>query len=116
MPSHPRWFDRSPAPRPARRGGKGRPPPGAPLEISALEGRLVPTTMPSPVSSFDYRVGNPVPGALVVVTGENGISGPHMTNAQGIATISNPPDPSPGITGTAMWGADVVLPPGYDFY
>jgi RHS repeat-associated protein len=51
----------------------------------------------------------------VVILG-NGSSASGVTDSRGIATIALPQPPFYGINGVEMWSADVVLPPGYDFY
>jgi len=76
------------------------------LAILPLEDRVVP---------FNYTVNNNAEGALVEIIGTDGTV-EAVTDAVGIAVIDNPPAPSPGIGGTAFWGADVVLPPGFDFF
>src|SRR4051794_22899523 len=82
------------------------------LAIQSLEDR----TVLSP-STVDYLVtaGPGVPGATVVVIGQSGQS-VGVTNDQGISTQSLPQSPFNGVAGVEQWQADVVLPPGYDFY
>ncbi|WP_020467965.1 RHS repeat domain-containing protein [Zavarzinella formosa] len=90
------------------------------LAILPLEERLVPTAVPSPVANIDYKVdegGNGVEDALVMLIGGEGeSSGPEATDSEGFAHLVSTPTVTPGVAGTAFWGVDVVLPPGYDFF
>ncbi|HKB04836.1 MAG TPA: hypothetical protein VKD90_21615, partial [Gemmataceae bacterium] len=82
------------------------------LAFQSLEEREVPYSGP-----IDYLVtdGAGVENAWVVLMG-NGSSGSGATNDQGVASIPAPQPPFYGVGGTELWDADVVLPPGYDFY
>jgi hypothetical protein len=81
------------------------------LAIQSLEDRVVlhPYTGPIP-----YEVTG-VPGASVIIIGDQGTQSSGTTDEEG---WTYPPAPLPwyGVAGTEFWASDVVLPPGYKFW